>query len=369
MLHTKCVPLCLLATIMAFSVPAHAADLPPEAAKQLQPMVSKGISYLETKGQSADGSYSNFAGIGPTALITTALLRHGVSATAPQVAKSLKFIEENIQADGGIYQTGSRFKTYETCLGMMVLAEANQKSKYDQTIAKADAYLKNGQWGAGEPTEISDPQYGGGGYSKGGRPDLSNTAFLMEALAAAGNTADSEAMKQALIFVSRCQNLETEHNTTKFAALNPDGGFYYSPVGDGSSPAGTTPGGGLRSYGAMTYAGLKSMLYAGVDADDPRVKAATKWVTNNYSVKENPGLDSAGLYYYYQLFAKALHATGKETIEDSSGQTHNWRAELIAELARRQNDDGSWVNSNDKWMEGDANLATGFALLSLSYCK
>ena len=35
-----------------------------------------------------------------------------------------------------------------------------------------------------------------------------------------------------------------------------------------------TAAGGLRSEGGMTYAGLKSFLYAGVSKDDPRVKAA-----------------------------------------------------------------------------------------------
>jgi squalene-hopene/tetraprenyl-beta-curcumene cyclase len=48
---------------------------------------------------------------------------------------------------------------------------------------------------------------------------------------------------------------------------------------------------------------------------------------------------------------------------------HSWRAELVTELVKRQAADGSWVNSDRKWMEGDANLATGFALLTLSYCK
>ena len=39
-------------------------------------------------------------------------------------------------------------------------------------------------------------------------------------------------MKKALVFVSRCQNLETEHNTTPFAAKIPDGGFYYTCAGE-----------------------------------------------------------------------------------------------------------------------------------------
>lgn len=46
-----------------------------------------------------------------------------------------------------------------------------------------------------------------------------------------------------------------------------------------------------------------------------------------------------------------------------------WQRELTAELARRQQPDGSWVNSDGRWMDGDANLVTGYALLTLSYCK
>ena len=151
----------------------------------------------------------------------------------------------------------------------------------------------------------------GRGYGKDSRPDLSNTAFLLEALHAAGNGPDDEAVKKALIFVSRCQNLESEHNTTEFSSKNPDGGFYYTPAG-GGSPAGKTDNGGLRSYAAMTYAGLKSMIYAGLTPDDPRVKAAVAWLQKNYTLESNPGLGEAGLYYYYDTFARALDAAGQE---------------------------------------------------------
>ena len=56
----------------------------------------------------------------------------------------------------------------------------------------------------------------------------------------------------------------------------------------------------------MTYAGLKSMIYAGLRPDDPRVKAASEYITRHYTVDENPGLGQKGLYYYYQTFAKTL---------------------------------------------------------------
>ena len=135
-------------------------------------------------------------------------------------------------------------------------------------------------------------QFGGAGYGRtGDRPDLSNTSFLVDALKAAGNDANSEAIQRALIFVSRCQNLESKDNTTPFAAKINDGGFYYTPAAGGSSQAGVDEStGGLRSYASMTYAGLKSMIYAGVKPDDPRVKAALGWLKKHYDLDSNPGM-------------------------------------------------------------------------------
>ena len=119
----------------------------------------------------------------------------------------------------------------------------------------------------------------------------------------------------------------------------------------------------------MTYAGLKSMIYAGLTPDDPRVKAALDYITRNYSLDENPGLGQQGLYYYYQTFAKALALLGKPTLIDASGKAHDWRAELTAALAKRQGEDGSWVNPADRFMEGDPNLVTAYGLLALAYAR
>jgi squalene-hopene/tetraprenyl-beta-curcumene cyclase len=127
--------------------------------------------------------------------------------------------------------------------------------------------------------------------------------------------------------------------------------------------------GGLRSYGSMTYAGLKSMIYAGVDADDSRIQAAMKWLQKHYTLEENPGMGTSGLYYYYHTFAKALDATGEETFTDADGAEHDWRAELVAKLAEEQQPTGAWVNTNERWLEADPNLSTAYVLLALSYCK
>jgi squalene-hopene/tetraprenyl-beta-curcumene cyclase len=251
----------------------------------------------------------------------------------------------------------------------MCLAAANKGGRYDKQIAAADKYIKSLQWGVTDGDK-SNINYGGAGYGKKNRPDLSNTSFLLDALHAAGNGAEDEAVQRALVFVSRCQNLESQYNTTPFAAKNPDGGFYYTAAAGGESQAGVDPAtGGLRSYGSMTYSGLRSMIYAGVTADDPRVKAAVAWLQKHYDLSANPGMGQQGLYYYYQTFAKALAATGKDTFADDKGAQHHWRAELVTQLAKEQNADGSWINEANRWMEGDPNLVTGYALLALSYCN
>ena len=119
----------------------------------------------------------------------------------------------------------------------------------------------------------------------------------------------------------------------------------------------------------MTYAGLKSMIYAGVGPNDLRVKAAIAWIKDNYDLKTNPGLGSAGLYYYYHTFAKALSELKTEVFVDKRGKRHNWKDDLVAELQRRQRANGAWTNKNARWLESDPNLVTGYALLALSYCK
>ncbi len=331
--------------------------------------VTAALNYLRTKGQAADGSFSAQAGPPVTAVVTLSILKVGRGADDPLVAKALKYLEGFVHEDGGIYGPGHH-QNYETCVALECFKAANADKRYDKLIKNADAYLRGLQWDASKGVDEANVKYGGAGYGgENSRPDLSNTSFLVDALKAAGASGDDEAMKKALVFISRCQNLETEANTTPFAAKVNDGGFYYTVAAGGSSNAGTTADGGLRSYGSMTYAGLKSMIYAGVKSDDPRVKAAYKWAQSHYDVESNPGMGDAGLYYYYQAFAKALAAIGQDQIEDSDGKKHDWRADLIQALGKRQKADGSWVNETNRWMEGDANLVTGYALLSLSYCR
>ncbi|HEY3392206.1 MAG TPA: prenyltransferase/squalene oxidase repeat-containing protein [Lacipirellulaceae bacterium] len=339
----------------------------PNSAK-LDASISKAIGFLE-QSQADDGSFSAASGPGITAIVASALLRNGRTVNDPVVAGALKYLEGHLHADGGIYQEGSRYKNYETSLSIVCFQLANKDGRYDDLLAGAEKFVKAQQWDEDEGHEISSMSYGGAGYGSHSRPDLSNTSFLVDALHEIGRGEDDPALQKALLFISRCQNLESEHNTSPHAAKVNDGGFYYTVAAGGQSQAGQTPEGGLRSYGSMTYAGLKSMIYAGLSRDDPRVQAAYDWICKHYTVTENPGMGDNGLFYYYHTFAKALSTIGDDHVIAADGKSHDWRAELAEQLISLQKDDGSWINSNARWLEGDPNLVTAYSLLALSYCR
>ncbi|MEX2114150.1 MAG: prenyltransferase/squalene oxidase repeat-containing protein [Pirellulales bacterium] len=356
----------------AFALPAmaRAADAvaKPADAKTYEKTVSKAIEFL-SKSQAADGSFSAEAGPAVTALVATGILKSGRSADDPVAAKALKYVQGFVHPDGGIYAEGSSHQNYETCIAIQCFQAANADGRFDKLLAGADKFVRGLQWDESEGHDKASVNFGGAGYGGHKRPDLSNTSFLLDALQSSGAGPDDDAVQKALVFVSRCQNLESEDNTTPFAAKVNDGGFYYTPAAGGTSQAGATENGGLRSYGSMTYAGLKSMIYAGVKRDDPRVKAALSWLARHYTLEENPGMGGAGLYYYYQTFARALSAVGADTFTDESGKARDWRSDLIQTLAARQKPDGSFLNDTPRWMEGNPNLVTGYALLALAQCK
>jgi len=362
----------LFATALTFavlSIPGLAAadSAPGGTPREIAQARQRGIDFLRTT-QADDGSWTTTRSPGITGLVVTSLLQNGLAPDDPTVHKGLKHLESYIQKDGGVYAPQSSHRNYETCIAVLAFSAANREGRYTKQIAAAEKFLRKLQWDEDEGKERSDESYGGAGYGSHSRPDLSNTSFLIEALKAAGVASDDPAMQKALIFVSRSQNLETEANTTAFAARVNDGGFYYTPAAGGSSQAGTTDAGGLRSYASMTYAGLKSMIYAGVGPEDPRVKAASDWIRRHYTVASNPGLDQQGLYYYLHTFAKALDALGVDAVEDQNGLKHDWRRDLAGQLLATQKANGSWVNEAPRWNEGDPNLVTAYALLALSYC-
>jgi squalene-hopene/tetraprenyl-beta-curcumene cyclase len=329
-------------------------------------MSAKAVRFLRSR-QDARGVWSadrNEPGV--TALVVTGLLRSGQAGPSdPAVVKGLAYLETFIKPEGGM--PGVAHANYATSVALTAFHHANVDGRYDALVKGSQQFLKDKQWNEEEGKDQSDPFYGGSGYGgKNNRPDLSNTTFMLEALRDSGVPPDDPAFQRALVFISRCQNLDSEFNDQPWAKKVDDGGFIYTPANGGESFAGPAEDGGLRSYASMTYAGLKSMIHAGLTPDDPRARAALDYIKKHYTLDENPGLGQRGLYYYYVVFGKAMALLDVDEFTDAAGVKHDWRADLTNALATRQGPNGEWVNPNDRFMEGDANLVTAYGLLALA---
>ncbi|MEM7228515.1 MAG: prenyltransferase/squalene oxidase repeat-containing protein [Planctomycetota bacterium] len=314
----------------------------------------------------------------PVALATTAMaLRAYAQADRDalekdHVRRAMQHVLRSREADGG-YGGGS-LSNYVTSSVVSALS-AFQMDEFADQIDDAVTALQNNQWDQDEGIGPRKDWFGGAGYGNRGRPDLSNTQMMLEALYDAGLSPDEPAFQRALVFLQRTQNLK---ETNDAAWATNDGGFVYTPANNGESMGSQAAGDGrygelipsgrprsLRSYGSMTYAGFKSLLYAGLSADDVRVRAAFDWVRSNWTFEENPGLGQQGLYYYYHAMARALNVAQQHEITDTDGISHNWREEMICAIIDRQRDDGSWRNDEPRWMEGEREMATIFAVLAL----
>jgi squalene-hopene/tetraprenyl-beta-curcumene cyclase len=241
--------------------------------------------------------------------------------------------------------------------------------------------------------EPDDPAFGGWGYSieppvkddvesSPGRhvdADLSSTLFAIGALRIAGVAADDPAIRKALTFVERCQNLAGDGR-----AGDPrfdDGGFFFSttdPVRNKAGVAGTDRHGRVRyhSYGSTTADGLRALLRCGLAKGHPRVAAARRWLETHFSASTNPGtfepvraVDRDATYFYYAWsVAHAFRALGIAEIE-LDGRKVSWAQALADELVRRQNDDGTWSNRFTASKEDDPLVATPFAAGALALCR
>lgn len=419
------------------------------------------------------------------------------------VERAVDFILSHQQPDGSIYDR--ILPSYNTAICVSALSKVNLP-RAREAMLKGREFLRGLQYGEGavelaqlgeenaKPVPMSDPFYGGVGYGRHGRPDLSNTAFWVQALRDSGVDSGDPAYQRALVFLQRLQMSESHAgvkiNERPYAQGSKQGGFIYATsinknqVGTGQSFAGDVseslsgppgvvafvtlaakgpddkpvllarediqerlereikgstepaitgigkdlqvlmgPGEAsgsrtfeirarcenaqaflpvvqmafadkldlathvrvqpaeswqaqsrLRAYGSMTYAGFKSLLYAGLTKNDPRVLAAFEWIRQNYTLAENPGVGTDGQYYYYLVFARAMYAYGAAVIPVPDGQpsvgsesqwTRDWRVDLIGQLKGLQSADGSFRSVDDRWMESDSVLITAYSAVAL----
>lgn len=372
----------ILIAALIIPVAAVAGELPSRADTSLLKEVARaqdrGVAWL-VKQQEADGSWRKHPAI--TALAVTGILKQGKGLTGEQkeaVERGLKFILANVKPSGAIFggDEKDKYPNYSTAICTMALVTAG-KAEYLDTIRNARAFLLSSQFDEAESTTSTNASYGGIGYGRRERPDLSNMQWALEALKLTENIGAADAAKhpewqlhwqKAVAFLQRCQNLPS-HNDQPWARNAGDrdlGGFVYMPgMSFANEGEVTDPKAPLRSYGSMSYAGLKSYIYAELKKDDPRVAGAVNWLRRNYTLDENPGMGAQGLYYYFHTMAKALTAYGEDTFTDAAGKTHDWRYELMNKLVGLQKADGFWQNENNRWWENDPVLVTSYSVIAL----
>ncbi len=324
--------------------------------------MESGLKWL-FKQQEKNGSWQNDPAI--TSLALSSFLRYGSNFSCKDsfITTGFAFLKKCVKSDGGIYIQD--VPNYTTSICLMAFKDASNNLEFRSIIDNAEKFLMGLQYNEANGYSKDSLDYGGVDYGHSKNPDISNLQWAIEALqyketSNVEQQTDEKSIekklyyKRALSFLSKCQNLKSV-NSEEYAS--DDGGFMYAP--------GKSKAGGSASYGSMTYAGLKSMIYLKVDKNDKRVLAAYNWIKNNYSVESNPGLGDQGIFYYFHTFSTTLATYGEDYLIDSKGIKHNWRTELADHIIKIQNEEGWWQNQNARFWENNKVLVTTYCILSL----
>jgi len=331
---------------------------------EIEHSIEKGLAFLE-KAQNSAGFWSSADYPALTGLALLGFINEpsgAIKAKLPSfVEKGLDYVVSCVKPDGGIY--GKGLANYNTCVSLLAL-NAVKTDKYADILHKARAFVIGQQNFYPKQDGKMNPYEGGIGYGDDGpHSDVSNTTLELQQDVPAAHDLNWDA---AVAFLQRCQNVP-KFNSQPWVTGDPknNGGFIYTPVeshADDVIDGKKTP----RSYGSMSYSGLLSYIYADLQKDDPRVIAVCEWLRRNYSVEENPGMGSAGLFYYFHTMSKALSTYGDDELALEGGKTVNWRHDLALKLIDLQASSGSWVNDKSgRWWEKDPVLVTSYSVRAL----
>lgn len=348
-----------------WSLPAES----PALKDQVQKAISRGRAWLEEHQDAKTGAWGNPDQPALTAMALLAFLGDpSVSQPPTQSAharRAYAFIRTQAREDGGIYGKGLVVYNTALCLSCLLLDDDEQSRAL---VPAAKRFLLKHQSGSGLRVESGDAVDAEGGGD--GRPDFSRTLDSLRQFQSDLNTAPSGEkgpsgldLEAAIKFVQRCQtpskppeNLPSEAEPNDAPDVPPE-----KPAAD-AGPAGKVA---LRHSGVLSYDALLSLIYDPLEIDDTRVDAFLDWLDDNYTIEENPGLGTQGMFYYYHSIAKVLTIRRIDRFRLKSGTEIDWRTDLANKILAAQNKDGSWVNANGRWWENDPVLVSAYAMLTL----
>lgn len=337
------------------AVGAFAAETTP-----LQTAIEKGAAFLLAR-QAPDGHWSDAQMPALTALPVWALV--ALPGHEAAISNGVAYVLSTQRPDGGFYvpkpgRGGSGLGNYNTAVCLSAL--------FDSKRAPTAALLKAREYIASSQLTGDDTMAGGFGYDKVSRrrvADLSNTSYALSAMA---KTASLEEFREGgrRVDLDWDRALAFIDNLLKKEGPDAGGAAYNDSTPQGGTATNAQGKVSLKAYGAMTYAAVLSMCSANLDRGDPRVRLALEWMDRFWSVDENPGMGSQGLYYFYDIMTRALTAAQVEKVG-----THDWKKEISDKIVSLQRPDGSWFNENNRFWESDPVLCTAFALLALELCR
>lgn len=340
------------------------------AALAIDTALANGAQFLLSK-QAEDGHWSDPQMPALTALPLWALsgmenvpkVGSRVEGWKSRKEKAVKFVLATQRPDGGFYvpkpgRGGSGLGNYNTSVCLSAL--------FDSGLAAREPLLRAREYIASSQLVGDDTMAGGFGYDKVSRrrhADLSNTSYALSAMAKTSSLEEFR-MGGKRIDIDWDKALAFVDNLMKKDGPEAGGAAYDERTPQAGTTTNATQRVHLRAYGSMTYAAVLSMCSARLDRGDPRVRQSLEYLTKYWTVDENPGMGSQGLYYFYDIMARALAAAGVEKVGG-----HDWKDELSKRIISLQKPDGSWANENNRFWESDPILCTSFAMLVLEACR
>lgn len=287
------------------------------------------------------------------------------AAHKAQAARAVAFIKARLTEGGALGMANPILHDYPNYATALAVEALSRDAAEKPAAAKMIGYLHSQQF-AGAGWSKEHPAFGAWGMGgitrtprEPGHLDLSMTRNVLEALRNCEPKASAGAFDGALIFLSRCQNLND----------GGDGGFFFSTVVLEANKAGSESA-RFRSYGTATADGILALLACGVKPDDTRVQSALQWLLAHHRTGAAPGFpdeitkhwDTGLQYYYYAALARVFKQLNIHA--DLDGRDL-W-SELRTFLIKSQHADGSWANDNFLVKEDDPLVATVFAISALS---